>query len=118
MIYLDNFGHLFSDESLQELYDFAVKKLKFKPNWNHYSRHFPHFDILTEGKKWQAIRNGAIYLENATKSYKKIKEVEELYRKELYEKEWKIKNNKFFYESKGIHDQRILRINFSKLNIH
>lgn len=73
MIYLDNFGHLFSDESLQELYDFAVKKLKFKPNWNHYSRHFPHFDILTEGKKWQAIRNGAIYLENATKSYKKIK---------------------------------------------
>jgi hypothetical protein len=48
MIILDSMGHLYSDTSVEELFDFAVRKLKLKPEWNHYGRHFPHFDLTTK----------------------------------------------------------------------
>ena len=51
MIYLDNMGHLFSDESLQELFDFAMDILNFRADWNHYTEYYPHFDILMRSKK-------------------------------------------------------------------
>lgn len=65
MIYLDYLGHLFSDESVDELYNFAVTRLGLKPEWNHYSRNFPHFDLTTETKKKQAIKLGAIYIDDS-----------------------------------------------------
>ncbi len=60
MIILDSMGHLYSDKSLAELYKFAVIDLKLKPDWNHYSNLFPHFDLTTARKKKEALSKGAI----------------------------------------------------------
>ncbi len=101
-IYLDSMGHLFSDKSLKELYDFAVGELKLKPEWNHYSRHFPHFDLITKNKINQAIKKGAIYLE--------IREALPIIRstKKVYKKEYPLPH----YKSKGLRGQDILRVDF------
>jgi hypothetical protein len=61
MIYLDDFGHLFSGTSIKELYEFAIK-LKLLPEWNHYSTCFPHFDLTTARKKQQAKDLGGSFL--------------------------------------------------------
>lgn len=112
MIYLDTMGHLYSDESLQELYDFAVKKLYLKPQWNHYSRLFPHFDLTTSKKKSKAVKLGAIKVDARDD-------------KEQYDRcrTWCAKFHEenehlnYWYECKGLANQKILRIDFAKLGI-
>lgn len=64
MIYLDNMGHCYSDTSLEELYDFCVVKLGLRPEWNHYSREFPHFDIRDKSYRARVIELGAIPIAN------------------------------------------------------
>jgi hypothetical protein len=118
MIILDSMGHLYSDESLQELYDFAVKKLKMNPKWNHYSRHFPHFDLTTANKKKQAISLGAklvdarddIVGKDGISRYKIAKKVF---------KEFYIENKHlvYWYYCTGLYKQKIMRIDFEKLGI-
>ena len=112
MIIVDSMGHLYSDESLQELYDFAVKKLKLKPEWNHYSRHFPHFDLTTKRKISQAVSLGALYVD-ARDDIERYRKVRELYSKFLTDNQ----HLNFWYESKGLVGQKILRIDFKKLGI-
>lgn len=101
-------GHLYSDESIFELYDFAVNKLNLKPYWNHYSRNFPHFDLLGKKKK-EAIDLGAKYI-SVRDDINRYKEIKEVYKKFHLEN----KHLNYLYESKGLNGQRILRINFSK----
>ncbi len=113
MIILDSMGHLYSDTSIQELYDFAVKKLKLKPQWNHYSRHFPHFDLTTKHKKDLAINLGALYVDARDDIYRH-KRAQQIY-KNFYEEN---KDKKYWYECKGLMGQKILRIDFNKLGIN
>jgi hypothetical protein len=54
--------HLMSDKSVDELLAFA-KKLGLKPEWFQDKKGFPHFD-LTEKKRAQAIRKGAVEITN------------------------------------------------------
>lgn len=108
MIYLDNYGHLFSDESFQELYDFGVKKLKLKPTWNHYSKHFPHFDLTTKRKKELALKNGAVLIENNRDLVELFRKVRDRF-KIFYDK---YKEEEYYYEAKGLVGQKILRVNF------
>lgn len=111
MIILDNMGHLYSNENLQELYDFAVKKLKLKPEWNHYSRHFPHFDLTTKRKKDLAISLGA-------KLVDAVKDPQYDIARKIYFKFYQEnKHLNYWYEDTGLFGQRILRINFKKLGI-
>lgn len=112
MIILDSMGHLYSDVSVQELYDFAVKKLRLKPEWNHYGRHFPHFDLTTKRKKDLAVQLGALYVDarDDIERYKKVR---------LMYHEWHltVAHLEYWYESKGLVGQKILRIDFNKLGI-
>lgn len=112
MIYLDSMGHLYSDSNLKELYDFAVIKLKLKPNWNHLGNLFPHFDLTTRKKKDLAIIMGAIPVD--VRNLVGIKECRSWFL-QLVDEE-KRKNNLFFYESKGLLGQRLNRIDFTKLS--
>lgn len=64
MIYLDNMGHCYSDTSLEELYEFCVTKLGLRPEWNHYSRGFPHFDIRDQSYRDRVIQMGAVPVTN------------------------------------------------------
>lgn len=64
MIYLDNMGHCYSDTSLEELYEFCVGKLGLRPEWNHYSRGFPHFDIRDRSYRDRVIELGATPISN------------------------------------------------------
>lgn len=105
MIYLDWFGHLFSDNSLEELYDFAVKGLKLKPEWNHYSRNLPHFDLTTKAKQQQAIKMGAIYLNNSQELREPMGRATEFYKQHSYPK----------YLSKGLVGQTIYRVDFKAM---
>lgn len=112
MIILDSMGHLYSDESVEELYDFAVRKLGLKPEWNHYGRYFPHFDLTTARKKKQARDLGALYVDarDDLARYKKVR---------LMYAEWhsKVQHLNYWYECKGLANQKILRIDFKKLGI-
>lgn len=111
MILLDTMGHLYSDESLQELYNFAVKGLKLKPEWNHYSRHFPHFDLTTKRKKDQALKLGAKLVDAVRDPhYDKAKKVYKQFLEDNQQLE-------YWYKCKGLHGQEILRIDFKKLGI-
>lgn len=101
-------GHLYSDESIFELYDFAVNKMNLKPYWNHYSVFFPHFDLFGKKKK-EAINLGAIFV-NARDDIERYRQVKKLYKK-FHEKN---KHLDYLYESKGLMGQKILRIDFSK----
>lgn len=107
MIYLDSFGHLFSDVSVDELYDFAVNKLGLKPHWNHYSRNLPHFDLTTKRKQNRAIELGAIWLDDNRIIVAKYNEVKPLYPSSP---------DKClpYYKCKGLHGQDILRVDFKK----
>lgn len=111
MILLDTMGHLYSDESLQELYDFAVKKLNLNPKWNHYSRHFPHFDLTTASKKRMAKQLGAKEVD-AVRDPHYAKAIGVF--KEFYERNQHLQ---FWYKCKGLYNQEILRIDFEKLGI-
>lgn len=115
MIYLDSMGHLYSTESLQELYDFAVKKLKLKPNWNHYSRHFPHFDLTTKAKQKQAIKLGAIFVD-AREDIEQVKSTRQTF-KLFYEEKYVKDGIKYFYECEGLYKQKILRIDFDVIGV-
>lgn len=64
MIYVDSMGHCYSDSSLEELYDFCVTKLGLRPEWNHYSRGFPHFDLRDKTFLEIAVQAGATRLKN------------------------------------------------------
>ncbi len=64
MIYLDSMGHCYSDTSLEELYDFCVVKLGLKPEWNHYSNGFPHFDIRYDDYRQKVLNLGAKAITN------------------------------------------------------
>ena len=114
MIYLDNWGHLFSDESWQELYDFAVKKLKLKPEWNHYSRYFLHFDLTTKNKNEMALRLGALMESEEKAKRREIFKRTQLMNLEAHREYGHIK---YWYESKGLHGQKILRVDFAKIGI-
>jgi hypothetical protein len=109
MIYIDTMGHLFSDESIEELFDFAVNKLGLKPEWNHYSRNFPHFDLTTNRKKKQAKDLGAKFDDDTTTNsmilYKKVFNL------------YKEKGPLPYYESKGLVGQKIYRVDFKKLSL-
>ena len=105
MIYIDRFGHLFSDSSIEELYDFAVNKLGLKPWWNHYSRNFPHFDLTTKGKITQAVKLGAVYLEDTRKIVEIYNKVKPLYPSSG-------ENSLPYMKGKGLHGQAILRVDF------
>lgn len=113
MIYLDEMGHLYSNNSIQELYDFAVKKLKLKPQWNHYSRWFLHFDLTTKNKQRIAFNMGAI------KEPTRKLTVDTYRDTRLYYRQFHKKNEhlKYWYECKGLYKQRILRVNFKILGI-
>jgi hypothetical protein len=51
--------HLIAD-SIEELHDFALKKLGLQKSWFQKAEgNIPHYD-LTSGKRWQALRLGAI----------------------------------------------------------
>ena len=115
MIILDSMSHLYSTKDLQELYDFAVKKLKLKPEWNHYSRHFPHFDLTTHKKKSLAIEHGAIFID-AREDIEQVRLTRKVFA-ELYQEKWINQKIKYFYESKGLYGQAILRIDFKLLGI-
>ena len=112
MIYLDSMGHLYSDQSIQELYRFAIGRLKLKPEWNHYGRLFPHFDLTTKKMKRKAIRLGAIEVSarNDCEQYERcrtmMKEVIKVCRE---------KNIQAAYHCKGLLGQSILRLNFDKI---
>ena len=112
MIGLDSMGHLYSDVSVAELYDFAVNKLGLKPEWNHYGRYFPHFDLTTARKKKQAKELGALYVD-ARNDIERYKTVRIMYAK------WHNENAhlNYWYESAGLVGQKILRIDFKKLGI-
>lgn len=103
MIYLDGLGHLFSDVSVVELYEFAVKKLKMKSTWNHYSRNFPHFDITTDGMRRKAVALGAREID-LRHSLVLIKKVKSIYTDSDFP----------LYESIGLVNQKIYRIDYSK----
>jgi hypothetical protein len=69
MIYLDSMGHLLSDESFGESYQFGVKKLKLKPQYNHYSRHL-------NDKKYWFKRQGLFEQEIFRVDFNKVLEIE------------------------------------------
>lgn len=50
-------AHLFAD-TVEQLHAFAAS-LGLKRSWFQSKPGFPHYDV-TEGMRWQAIRNGAI----------------------------------------------------------
>lgn len=104
-------GHLYSTTDLKELHDFAVKKLNLKPEWNHLGTWFPHFDLTTKAKKDKCLSYGVKLVDaRELETYKQCKE----WFIQLY-KEEQIKDNKFWYESKGLYGQRINRLDFEKL---
>lgn len=103
MIYLDFSGHLFSDSSLEELYDFAVLKLKMNPRWNHYSRFFPHFDLTTKGKKQLALKMGATYLSDYKSWAPVIAATKQTFQLDLPK-----------YQCKGLLGQDIFRVDFEQ----
>jgi uncharacterized protein YfbU (UPF0304 family) len=100
-IYLDCYGHLFSNSSIEELYNFAVVKMKFKSEWNHYSRYFPHFDCTTQNAKNRAIKYGAIYLEDTKDIIAKFDECEKIFKDDLP-----------MIRGKGLANQNIWRVDF------
>lgn len=64
MIYVDNMGHCYSDSSLDELYEFCVVKMGLRPEWNHYSEGFPHFDLIDKSYRAAAVEAGATPIAN------------------------------------------------------
>lgn len=100
MIILDDMGHLYSTVSTKELYDFAIK-LGMNPEWNHYNRHFPHFDLTTKGKMNLAVKMGA-KLVDAREDAELVNLTKDWSRK-MYEDETR-KGNVYYYKSRGLHD--------------
>lgn len=60
MIYYDDAGHLISDESIEELHEFAANKLGFKLEWFQDHPKHPHYDLTTERAKDRAAKAGAV----------------------------------------------------------
>jgi hypothetical protein len=60
MIYTDGI-HLIAD-TLDELHDFALKKLKFKSEWFQNYRKYPHYDLTTKRAFHRAINAGAKFV--------------------------------------------------------
>lgn len=109
MIYLDNMGHLWSNESFQELYDFGVGKLGLNPEWNHYSRWFPHFDLTTKNMKNRAKLLGATLVDARDRdSFDSARRVFRDFH-ENYD------GPEYWYECKGLYGQKILRVDFGVL---
>jgi len=110
MIICDYFGHLYTTDDLLGLYNFAVHDLRLKPEWNHYSRYFPHWDLTTDRKRKQAWSLGAhrpTNIENAAL----IREAESYARSALPVPA----PAGIVYESKGLYKQSIKRINWDIL---
>jgi hypothetical protein len=57
-VYLDSWGHLFSDKSIKDLWEFS-ERIGMRKDWNHYSRGFPHFDLTTMTMVRKAVAAGA-----------------------------------------------------------
>ena len=72
-VYIDSWGHLFSDQNISELWSVA-KRIGMKAEWNHYSKGFPHFDLTTEGKKMLAVAHGAKSLSVRDPAWRSITE--------------------------------------------
>jgi len=53
--------HLVSDESKQELYDFA-KRMGLKECWFHRKGYLSHYDLTSESKVKKAISMGAVFV--------------------------------------------------------
>lgn len=104
-------GHLYSTTSIKELYNFSLK-LGLKLHWNHYSRNFPHFGLTTKAKKLQAQKLGAI-LVDCKKDFDLVKQCQG-WAKIMFQEE-SARQNVFYYKSKGLMGQEILRIDFNKI---
>lgn len=107
MIYLDRFGHLFSDESVDELYEFGVNRLGLKPEWNHYSRNLPHFDLTTKRKQNEAVKLGAVWLEDS-------REIVDMYQKCRFVYPSSSDKCLPYVKGTGLHGQALLRVDFKK----
>src|SRR6056297_2447774 len=105
MIYVDPLKHLFSDESVTELWNFA-KKVGLKKEWNHYSKGFPHFDLMGSYIA-KAKRMGAISLDLG----EDFNTITDYMMGVVFNRQWHetIVGNSF-YESKGMVNQKILRL--------
>lgn len=55
--------HLISTDSLEELHEFAIHKMKFKKEWFQWHTIYPHYDLMTKRAKQRAIEEGAILVE-------------------------------------------------------
>jgi hypothetical protein len=73
MIYMDDMGHLISDESLEELHAFAVNKLGFRRSWYQDKGELSHYDLTTANAKHRAVTAGAITI-GTKELIKKLKE--------------------------------------------
>jgi hypothetical protein len=103
MIFIDCMGHLFSNKSAEELYEFAVKKLGLKPEWNHYSHNFPHFDVTTPRRRQIAIRTGARLIpDDTTLILEKHHEAEQVFKDIVFP----------LVNGKGLFGQSLRRIDF------
>jgi len=58
MILIDGLGHMVSDESEQELHEFA-RKLGLKRRWYQDHPKHPHYDLTTERARQRALSLGA-----------------------------------------------------------
>ena len=83
-------------------------KLRLKPEWNHYSRHFPHFDLITQKMIDKAILLGARVDENSVELFDRTRQV---FKKFFNENA----HLKYWYHCKGLLKQPIMRIDFKKL---
>lgn len=55
--------HLISTDSLEELHDFAIHKMKFKKEWFQWHTVYPHYDLTTSKAKQRALKEGAVLIE-------------------------------------------------------
>lgn len=60
MIFVDQTGHMVSDNGDDGLHAFA-KRLGLKREWYQDGRH-PHYDLTTARMRQKALRNGAVYV--------------------------------------------------------
>lgn len=60
MVYTD--GHHLVADTLAELHEFAIGKLRFQPSWFQDHPRHPHYDLTTHRAARRAIEAGAIVI--------------------------------------------------------
>lgn len=107
-IYLDSWKHLISDESVTELWDFA-DTIGLKADWNHYTRGYPHFDLM-KSKIKDAIIWGANEIEMRSPEHMEIRKNMKL---NVFNQEWHDECAVWF-PGVGKLGQNILRLDIMK----